>query len=90
MAHRNLKFENILVKSRYPFFIKLADFNLANNKHDLKIFYGFQDYAAPEIYFRNKYNKIYTTAVDLWSLDVIALQYLYGFPNAAAQKPREK
>jgi serine/threonine protein kinase len=64
MAHRDLKPKNILVKSRYPLFIKLADFGLANDKRDLKTFCGSQGYAAPEIYFRNRYNK-YTTAVDL-------------------------
>jgi serine/threonine protein kinase len=89
VAHRDLKPENILVESRYPLSIKLADFGLANDKRDLTTFCGSQVYAAPEIYFRNRYSG-YTTAVDLWSLGVIALQYLCGFPNAAPQKPGEK
>jgi serine/threonine protein kinase len=85
VAHRDLKPENILVESRCPLFIKLADFGLANNKRDLRTFCGSQIYAAPEIYFRNKYSG-YTTAVNLWSLGVIALQYLCDLPK----KPREK
>ncbi len=61
VAHRDLKPENILVESRYPLSIKLANFSLANNKSDLKTFYGTRGYAAPEVYF----NKTYTTAIDL-------------------------
>ena len=86
VAHRDLKPENILIESRYPLSIKLADFGLSNDKPDLISFCGSPGYAAPEVYF----NKIYTTAVDLWSLGVIALQYLCGLPNAAPQKLREK
>ncbi|KAI9778186.1 MAG: hypothetical protein M1816_004238 [Peltula sp. TS41687] len=41
---------------------------------DLKTFCGTEQYAAPEVYM----GKSYTTAVDLWSLGVIMLKYIYG------------
>ncbi|KAI9777559.1 MAG: hypothetical protein M1816_004702 [Peltula sp. TS41687] len=77
VAHRDLKPENILVESRLPFSIKVADFGLANDKPDLETCCGTRLYAAPEIYTGRKY----TTSVDLWSLGVIVLQYMYGLPK---------
>lgn len=82
VAHRDLKPENILVGSRYPFNIKMADFGLANDKSDLETSCGTRLYAAPEIYGKTKY----TTAVDLWSLGVIVLQYVYGLPRAVRER----
>ena len=82
VAHRDLKPENILVESRSPFSIKLADFGLANDKSDLKTVCGTRRYAAPEVYLGSKY----TASVDLWSLGVIILQYMYGLPTAPKQR----
>ncbi|KAI9777434.1 MAG: hypothetical protein M1816_004724 [Peltula sp. TS41687] len=77
VAHRDLKPQNILIKSRDPFSIKLADFGLANDKSDLETLCGTRLYTAPEIFLNRKY----TTSVDLWSLGVIVLQYVYGLPR---------
>ncbi|KAL8646621.1 MAG: hypothetical protein Q9210_006032 [Variospora velana] len=85
VAHRDLNPENILVESRYPLSIKLADFGLADDKSDLRTFCGTLYYLAPEISF----DRTYTTAVDLWSLGVVALKYLCGLPKAADQKLRQ-
>lgn len=82
VAHRDLKPENILVESRSPLRIKLADFGLANDRPDLKTICGTQRYTAPEVYLGNQY----TTSVDLWSLGVIILQYMYGLPEAPRQR----
>jgi serine/threonine protein kinase len=79
VAHRDLKPENILLESRLPIKIKLADFGLANDKSELKTMCGTRLYAAPEIVS----NCNYTQSVDLWSLGVIALQYVYDLPQAA-------
>ena len=49
VAHRDLKSENILIEFRSPLSIKLADFNLANDRPDLKTVCGTQQYTAPEI-----------------------------------------
>jgi len=82
VAHRDLKPKNILVESRSPLGIKLADFGLANDKPDLETFCGTQEYIAPEIYL----GKSYTALVDLWSLGVIIFQYVYGLPKATTQR----
>jgi len=78
VAHRDLKPENILVESRSPFSIELADFGLAKDKPDLKTVCGTKRYLAPEVYLGSRY----TASVDLWSLGVIILQYVYGLPTA--------
>jgi len=82
VAHRDLKPENILVESRSPLSIKLADFGLANDRPELKTVCGTQRYTAPEVYLGSKY----TASVDLWSLGVIILQYMYGLPRAPRQR----
>ena len=78
VAHRDLKPQNILVESRLPLRIKLADFGLANDKPDLTTICGTRQYTAPEIYLGSKY----TTSVDLWSLGVIVLEYAYELPES--------
>ena len=82
VAHRDLKPENILIESRSPLSIKLADFGLANGRPDLKTVCGTKRYVAPEVCLGSRY----TTSVDLWSLGVIILQYLYGLPSEPRQR----
>jgi serine/threonine protein kinase len=77
VAHRDLKPANILVASEDPFHITVADFGLATDKSSLKTVCGTHIYAAPEVYS----GKHYTPSVDLWSLGVIVLQYVYGLPQ---------
>ncbi|KAI4147565.1 MAG: hypothetical protein LQ340_005495 [Diploschistes diacapsis] len=86
VAHRDLKPENVLVESRSPLSVKLADFGLANDKPDVEIICGTLVYVAPEICRHNRY----TTAVDLWSLGVIVLEYVYGLPSTDLQIPRRQ
>ena len=81
VAHRDLKPENILVESRSPLSINLADFGLSNDKPDFETVCGTQRYNAPEIYLGGKH----TALVDLWSLGVIILQYMYGLPRIPGQ-----
>jgi serine/threonine protein kinase len=50
VTHRDLKPANVLVYSRDPFVIKLADFGLATEISILQTFCGTIDYAAPQIY----------------------------------------
>ncbi|KAL8801322.1 MAG: hypothetical protein Q9182_004528 [Xanthomendoza sp. 2 TL-2023] len=82
VAHRDQKPENILVESRFPLSVKLADFGLANDKPDLETLCGTQLYIAPEVYSRNRY----TVLIDMWSVGVITFQYVYGLPPANSQK----
>ncbi len=55
LAHRDIKPVNILVWSRMPFVIKLADFELTKNDSMLKTFCESNEYAAPEIWDFNYY-----------------------------------
>ena len=80
IVHRDLKPENILVHCREPanFCIKIADFGLAKDDSYLKTCCGTYLYAAPEIWG----GRPYTAKIDIWSLGVIAFQYVYQLPEA--------
>jgi serine/threonine/tyrosine protein kinase RAD53 len=69
VAHRDLKPANILIASKGPFYITVADFGLTTNKSSLKTVYGTHIYTAPKVYS----GAHYTPLVDLWSLGVIIL-----------------
>ncbi len=69
VTHRDLKSKNILIESRSSLSIKLADFDLANDRLDLKIVCDTQQYTALEIYLNSKY----TISMNLWSIEVIIL-----------------
>ncbi|KAL9025959.1 MAG: hypothetical protein Q9196_005302, partial [Gyalolechia fulgens] len=85
VAYRDLKPDNILVKSRFPLHLLFADFGLSNDQPDLKTFCGTEQYAAPEVYMKRSY----TTVVDIWSLGVIVLEYVYGLPTQHSQTRAE-
>ena len=82
LAHRDIKPANILVQSRMPFAIKLADFGFAKNDSSLKTFCGSNEYAAPEIWGCHHY----TAMVDIWSLGVVVLEYAYGLPQPTRER----
>ncbi|KUJ14044.1 uncharacterized protein LY89DRAFT_672304 [Mollisia scopiformis] len=75
--HQNIKPENILVQSRSPLHIKLADFSLAKATASLQTFCGTHLYAAPKIYTTPR-GTYYTKACDIWSLGVVIFKYAYG------------
>ena len=77
LAHRDIKPANILIKSRMPFIIKLADFGYAKDDYPLRTFCGSDEYAAPEIWKRRPY----TEMIDIWSLGVIVFEYIFELPE---------
>lgn len=81
VVYRDLKPENILVECRSPLHLQFSDFGLANDQPELKTFCGTEKYCAPEIYTGGNY----TTAVDIWSLGVIVLEYVYDLPTQHQQ-----
>ncbi|KAI9780819.1 MAG: hypothetical protein M1816_002655 [Peltula sp. TS41687] len=80
ITHRDIKPDNILVHSRHPeFHIKITDFGLAKDDSFLRTACGTERYAAPEIW----YGRPYTSAVDIWALGVVTLEFYVGFPSRA-------
>jgi serine/threonine protein kinase len=82
VAHRNFKSKNIFIEFRYPFNIKFANFDFANNKLDLKIFYGTYDYTAPKFYL----NKIFNSVINLWSVDLVVYRYIYDLSKTVKMR----
>jgi hypothetical protein len=86
--HRDIKPRNILLSSRYPLSIKLAD--LGGAKHDgsgntkFQTWVGTPQYASPEMYEGEE--KAYTFAVDMWSLGIVVLELTEGLPEAGPGK----
>lgn len=73
LIHRDLKPENILMETRDPIKIRIADFGLGMNlRESLQEFAGTHYYAAPEIY---RLPRVYTRAVDVWSLGMIGYHF---------------
>lgn len=86
VVHRDIKPDNISC-FRLPdgsIQVKFVDFGLSKASDHLKTFCGSLHYAALEIYAkgsRNNHAKLYTSAVDIWSLGVVFAYRAVGFPH---------
>lgn len=91
VVHRDLKPENFLVEKK-PFKIIITDFGLAkvvNNTTLLTTFCGTLKYLAPEVF--PGLSDGHGPPVDVWSLGVIVLEWIYGVPAApAVPAPKRK
>ena len=85
IVHREIKPQNILVQSRDPLQVKLADFGLSKAGDYLSTLCGTHTYLAPEIaryYGSNRPEGVkYGNAVDIWSLGVVIFEYAYDLPH---------
>lgn len=89
IAHRDIKPANILVqyRSQGSIYVKLGDFGLSRDSSELVTICGTPEYLAPEIYHQfqaradHERQPGYTTAVDIWSLGVVACELIYGLPR---------
>lgn len=87
ITHRDLSPKNILVKYRTKddLFVKIGDFGLSKEGGDLQTWLGTPTYCAPEFYGTRARNgnmaKLYTPAVDIWSLGVVLGELLCGLPK---------
>ena len=85
-THRDIKPANILVLSRTPFHIKLADFGLSKSSSELLSFCGTLGYVAPDVARSVRDGEEYTSAIDVWALGVVIFQMLYE----EAEEPHSK
>lgn len=86
VSHRDIKPENVLLSSRKPLLIKIADFGLASNAESHATFCGNWQYSAPEIFFSFKYN----SKVDIWAWGLVTFELLHGLPKRTASPKQEK
>ncbi|TWU71290.1 hypothetical protein ED733_001624 [Metarhizium rileyi] len=85
LAHRDISPNNILIRSRAPFNVVLADFGMCQDAKHLRTRCGTTQYAAPEI-FEDSSAKGYSVAVDIWSLGVTACSILQILPSYSEHK----
>ncbi|ENH66005.1 Hormonally up-regulated neu tumor-associated kinase [Fusarium oxysporum f. sp. cubense] len=76
IIHRDLKPTNILVMTRQPIHIKLADFTSSTTKDVPSSYCGTRKYMAPEIS-----NGSYSFKIDIWSVGVIGTELWIGLPE---------
>ncbi|KAF2759763.1 kinase-like protein [Pseudovirgaria hyperparasitica] len=82
IAHRDIKPENVLFEEEPYFKVVLTDFGLSKAITEttfLKTFCGTYKYCAPELF---QPGNTYNTSADVWSLGVMALEWLYDLPQA--------
>jgi serine/threonine protein kinase len=84
LAHRDLSTTNILVRSRSPIQVVLADFGLSKNLADLQTDCGTERYRAPDMSERAKPDDKYSAKVDVWSLGVVVCVMLGILPKKPA------
>lgn len=81
LFHRDIKEDNILLKSISPLHVCLADFGLAVTSREGATNGGQLTHVAVEVYLGRGYSYI----ADIWSLGVTALSLLRRFPKREAQ-----
>ncbi|KAF4955445.1 hypothetical protein FGADI_4555 [Fusarium gaditjirri] len=76
IIHRDLKPTNILIMTRQPILIKLADFTASTTNDVPSSYCGTPKYMAPEIPSGS-----YNSKIDIWSVGVIGTELWIGLPE---------
>ena len=82
IVHRDLKPENLLIERQPYFKVIISDFGFAKPVSDTTLrhtFCGTLKYVAPEIFPGMSHG--HATPVDIWSLGVMALEWMYSVPT---------
>lgn len=85
VKHRDIKPNNIMMHSRDPVMVKLADFGLASTSPVSATNCGTLLYSAPEMLSSDGRQR-YDQRIDIWSLGVTFLELLKQFPNREADR----
>lgn len=90
VTHRDLKPQNILVRSREPVEIAVTDFGVSKSgESEMRTCAGTYQYMAPEVINNNpdlSHTEYYTNNVDIWSLGMVAVVMLIGGLPARVSK----
>ena len=87
IIHRDIKPANILLTREDPVQWKLSDFGMSKMAEVTTTFCGSPMYLAPEI-GELEYGA-YTTAVDIWALGIVGLEYTCGFGRGNSKLLRD-
>jgi serine/threonine protein kinase len=86
VTHRDIKPDNVLVEQTPHFKVVLSDFGMSKVVTEttwLQTFCGTLKYMAPEVFPFN--DTAYGPPADMWSVGVMALEWLHGIPVTPAQ-----
>ena len=86
VTHRDIKPDNVLVELQPHFKVVLSHFGMSKTVTEttwLQTFCGTLKYIAPEVFPFSK--TAYGPPADVWSLGVMALEWLHGIPAAPAK-----
>ncbi|KAJ6436616.1 Serine/threonine-protein kinase domain protein [Purpureocillium lavendulum] len=81
ITHRDLKLDNIILQRRTPLHVKIIDFNVASDRHQMSTYTGTRRYIAPEVAEGHAYG----SKADIWSFGIMIMELFCGLPSLASE-----